>query len=466
MRVKSILSILAGICILACACQKIEKDAANCIKEVECSNVEGNVLRVNVDITFNKDCDYSVSYWRKDNPDGALTTKTRQSSGLKAHETLLFLYPESTYCFKINTGAGSSTETFEFQTYSLPDDMPVYTVTEGAGTKIPGYFFQTQISKAGYIMISDTDGKVIWYQYVDQPGRQFDFCADEGVIWMLTGFKESSSGEFQRLTKRIICYDLFGNVLQSWSIKDNEIDIPYAHHEIRRMPDGNMVVVSNATREYDLTPLGGKPGTTLYGDGFTIFNTEGQVLRTWDIFGTIDPINCSFINPVKRPLDLVHANSFNWDSEGNYYMTFNQCSQLWKIDSKTGEVLYRVGPDGNVALDVSGFAQGLHAATPLAPDRVLCLDNGSERKSSRAIIYKIDPKAMKATVELSVSIDEQYSSRDRSNVQLIADGSMLMFGMTVSRYVVFTDLEGNVLKAIQREGMSYRTHYLEKLPEY
>lgn len=460
--------ILTAALLLMYACHKEERENSTAIETVECSSVENNALRVNIDTKFSKDCEYSITYWLKDSPSESITTRIRQSEGLEGHDTLLFLYPESTYCFtvKVEGNDAEPAGPFEFQTYSLPDDMPQYTVKEGVENKIPGYIFQTQIAKPGYIMISNTDGKVVWYQYIDQASRHFDFCAEEGKIWMLTGFKESSTGDFQRLAKRILCIDFYGNVLHSWSIKDNEIDIPYAHHEIRRMPDGNIVVVSSFTKEYDLTPLGGEPETTLYGDGFTIFNTEGKILRTWDFFGTLDPLNCSFIKPIKRPHDLLHANSFNWDSEGNYYMTFNQCSQLWKIDSKTGEVMYRVGPDGNVALDKSGFAQGLHAATPLGPDRVLCLDNGSERKSSRAIIYDINPETMTADVELSVSLDEIYSSRDRSNVELILEDSMLMFGMTVSHYVVFTDLKGNVKKAIQREGMSYRTHYLEKLPEY
>ena len=466
---RTLYSILLAITLLlAYACHKPDNGAGQYIKEVKCSNVKDNSLRVSIDTKFNQDCEYSISYWPKDDPSKAFKTKARHSEGLEGNDVLLYLYPESTYCFTIQI-EGTDAEPagpFEFQTYSLPEDLPKYSVTEGAGNRVPGYFFQTQITSAGYVMISDTDGRVIWYQYVDQPTRQFDFGDEDGVIWILTGFKYGYNSELNRMIKRILCIDLFGNVLHEWSVIDNEIDLPYAHHDIRRMPDGNIAVVSNFTREFDMTALGGEPGTTLWGDGFAIFNTKGEVLRTWDIFGTVDPLNCSYIDPVKYPLDLVHANSVNWDSEGNFYMTFNHSSQLWKIDSKTGKVLYRVGPEGNVALDESGFSQGLHAAVPLAPDRVLCLDNGEQRKSSRAIIYNIDPVAMTATVDMSVNIDQVYSSQNRSNVELVANGTMLMFGMTESRYVVFTDLEGNVLKAIHREDMSYRTHYLEKLPEY
>jgi hypothetical protein len=142
-------------------------------------------------------------------------------------------------------------------------------------------------------------------------------------------------------------------------------------------------------------------------------------------------------------------------------MKMNRINQLWKIDGATGKVLYRVGPDGNVAMNQEDYASGLHAAEPLAPDKVLCLDNGSDIAQSRAVIYEIDPVAMSAKATLSVRIPTEYSSTDRSNVQLIKDSSMLMFGMTLGRANVFTDLNGNLLKVITRTGISYRSYYYD-----
>ena len=161
--------------------------------------------------------------------------------------------------------------------------------------------------------------------------------------------------------------------------------------------------------------------------------------------------------------DFLHANSVNWDSNGDYYMTFNRRSELWKIDGATGKVLYRVGPKGNVKLDESGFASGLHAVEPLAPNKLLCLDNGEERGYSRALIYEVDPAAMSAKVTMSVDFPAEFSSLDRSNVQLICNGTMLMFGSTLGRCALFADLEGNVLKVIKRNGISYRTYYYEDI---
>ena len=441
-----------------------EKSITDYIDKITCSNIEDNALRVAVDINFKQDCNYSISYWRETEPEKVTTTKNRPSENLSGNTVLLFLHPDSQYKFKVNIENGPESDVYDFETFSIPAEIPTYQAGVGEDYKIPGYIFQTQIAKAGYITIADTDGNIVWYQYIDQAARQFFLNLEEGRIWLLTGYKINSTGPFQRLVKRILCIDLYGNVLHSWSVKDEEIDIPYPHHEIREMKDGSIAVVCNAVRKFDLTPIGGEAETEVYGDGYTFFNTKGEVLKTWDFFNEVDVLHCDYLNPVRDCNDLAHANSFNYDSEGNYYMTFNNCSQLWKIDATTGKVLYRVGPGGNVTLDESGYAEGLHAAVPLEPDRVLCLDNGRERGYSRAIIYKVNPSAMSAEAELSVPIDTDFSSKDRSNVELIQNGTVLMFGMTNSHFVVFTDLNGKVLKSVQRTGMSYRTGYIETLP--
>lgn len=468
---RKVLCLLSIAVALFASCKPEEKKESigDYLGAIAVSNVEDNALRVNVSIDFKKACDFSVSYWAEDDRSDVMTTKVRQSQVGRQDVTLLFLYPETTYHFTVNIDPAEDIVSgiYDFSTFSLPADMPKFTVEESTGADIPGYIFQTMISKAGYIMIADTDGKIIWYQAVDAATRMFDLQLEQGKIWLLTGFKEGSTGAFQRLCAGIRCLDLYGNEIHRWSIADGEIDIPYAHHEIRQMPDGNIVVVTNFTRTVDLSSIGGAADALVYADGYTIFNEEGKVLKTWDAFEELgDLTTCPYVQPLKRASDLMHGNSFNWDSEGNYYMTFNHSSQLWKIDPVSGKVLYRVGPDGNVAMDESGYGNGLHNAIPLAPDKVLCMDNGRERGWSRAIIYKVDPQNMTVTVELSVPLDVKYYSTDRSGVQLILNDTVLMFGMTVSQYVVFTDLKGNVLKSIKRTGMTYRTGYIEKLPEY
>lgn len=463
-------AVLVLCALVTVSCQK-EKTVADYIATIDVSLAQSNALRVKVSVGFHRDCDFSVTYWRHDAPEEAATTLVRSSEGGRGEVTLLFLYPETKYEFKVNIEGERhmSSPEYDFETASLPTAVPTYEVTVDEGQSIPGYVFQTDISSdKGFITIADTDGNIVWYQPVDETARMFDLQLDKGRIWMFTGFLTGSTGMFQRMVKTITAIDLYGNVLHRWSISDGQIPgLEYPHHEIREMPDGRVAVVSNFIKNYDLTPIGGEPDTPIWGDGYAIFTQEGKVLKTWDVFEELGPLeDCDYVYPLEDDIDLVHANSFNWDSQGNYYMTFNHSSQLWKIDSKTGKVIYRVGPKGNTELDPDGFASGLHAAVPLAPDRVLCLDNGSDIRQPRAIIYKVDPASMKADVELSVRLPKGYNANNRSNVELIQDGSMLMFGLTGARAVVFTDLQGNIKKVLKRECMSYRAGYIKELPKF
>jgi len=437
------------------------------ISAINVKTAEDNALRVKVGITFNAPCSYSITYWKKDTPEKKTTTNVYSSTGTEASAELMFLYANSTYQFHVNieNGSGGKSNDYEFNTASIPVDIPLYTVTEGADKDIPGYYFTTA-PNAKYLLIADTDGNLVWYQHLDIAPRQFDVLIDEDRIWLACGYKVSSTGSFQRLVKYVLCTDFHGNELHKWNIAEGELDIPYVHHDIRKMPDGNIAVVCNQVRTFDLTPLGGQPDTEVYGDGFAVFNESGKVLKNWDIFDEIDVFTCPYVKPVKFSLDLVHANSVNWDSKGNYYMTFNRINQLWKIDAQTGKVLYRAGRDGNVTMDEAGFPYGIHSAVPLDEDRILFLDNGQEKQITRALIYKIDSKSMTGSVELDVALPQKYFATDRSNVELIRDNSMLFFGLTNPGYVVFTDLKGNILKAINREGISYRAHYLPELPKY
>jgi hypothetical protein len=149
-----------------------------------------------------------------------------------------------------------------------------------------------------------------------------------------------------------------------------------------------------------------------------------------------------------------------WDERGDFYITLNRHSELWKIDGKNGDVLWRFGEHGNLSFAGDWPQGGLHSAVPLAPDKVLCYNNGGgDNPRSRAQIYKVDGGS--ASLELDVAVDSEYSSKDRSNVEMLPDGKTLMFASTLARKCTFTDMQGKPLKVISRTGIAYRSHWFE-----
>ena len=410
-----------------------------------------NSLRFAVDVNFSRPCNWCILYWEsaKGRVSGKYTA-FRHTDGGKDRQVLKFLYPETEYDFAVCL-LDKWSEPMHFKTGALPADCPAYTVEVQGEIGLDGYLMQWEASPSGYVTFCDPDGKVVWYQAFGEEIRVAwcDFALNRLAV--LTGFSDEEN--FYRLCAHTQVIDLDGNALLHWTSGKGNIEYP--HHEIKVLPDGNLLFVNNVVKTY---PVG-----EVWGDGFTVISPDGTKVKEWDCFAELGDLSAPYLNTAKRLTDLVHANSVAQDANGDWYMTFNAISELWKIDGRTGDVLYRVGVNGNVTLDGTFPTGGLHAATVLAPDRILCYANGRDIKRSSALLFRIDPVARTAVYELNVVLPEEYSSRDRSNAQLIGENRLLL-SSTTSRKAVFTDLSGHILKVISREGISYRAYWFDPFP--
>lgn len=419
-----------------------------------------NPLRTAVEIVFTTDCPYRIVYWKESEGElSARSTRVYEAREGKERCILKFLYPETDYCFRVQAAGSLSSDVYTFRTEAIPPEVPVYHVLMDNGGPEEGYLLQWQATSPGYLTFCDMEGRVVWYETFDQAVRHVYFDERRGEFAVLTGFREGvNSKKFQRLCDKILVVDLDGNRILEW--RASEDNVPYPHHDIKMLPDGNLVIFNNVVRYFDLTPIGGEPDTAVWGEGFTVIDRSSKVLKTWDVFGAIDPVKDTYLNATVLSTDILHGNSVSWDYQGDWYITLNRHSELWKIDGSTGEVLWRFGEHGNLAFDGDWPQGGLHSSVPLAPDRVLCYNNGAgESPRSRAQIYRVS--SGRAELDLDVVVDAEYSSGDRSNVELLPDGKTLMFASTLARKCTFTDLRGNPLKVISRTGIAYRSHWFE-----
>ncbi len=409
-----------------------------------------NSLRFKVEVNFTRKCNWCIQYWEvSKGRESARHTAFRHTDAGTDSQVLKFLYPDTEYEFCISL-LDKWSEPMRFKTGSLPADCPVYRVEKDGDTGLKGFLMQWEASPSGYVTFSDIDGKVVWYEAFGEEIRVAWCDPAMNRLAVLTGFKEGDDKAFQRLCAHTVVTDLDGNRLLYWTSGKGNIEYP--HHEIKILPDGNLLYVNNVVKTF---PIG-----DVYGDGFTVISPEGNTVRQWDCFAELGDLSAEYLNAAKRVNDLIHANSVAVDSEGNWYMTFNAISELWKIDGTSGKVLYRFGVNGNVTLQEGDFPTGgLHAATVLAPDRILCYSNGRDIQRSSAIVINVDPLSKTARYDLTITLPAEYSSRDRSNAQLLAEEGRMLLSSTTSRKAVFTDLEGNILRVISREGISYRSYW-------
>lgn len=421
-----------------------------------------NALRYKVGLDFIRPCSYRIVYWKNsDGEESARKTRFYEAQAGREQRILKFLYPDTDYSFKVETEDGVFSDPYTFTTESIPAEVPVYHVILDEGGPSEGLLLQWQATAPGYLTFCDMEGRVVWYEVFDQAVRHVYFDEGRGEFAILTGFREGvNSRQFQRLCDRILLVDLDGNRLIDWTASED--NVPYPHHDIKIMPDGNLIFFNAVVRNFDLSAIGGEADTPVWGDGFTILSRNGEVQKTWDIFCAIDPVKDTHLNTLELYFDLVHGNSVAWDERGDFYITLNRHSELWKIDGKSGNVLWRFGEHGNLSFTGDWPQGGLHSAVPLAPDRVLCYNNGGgDNPRSRAQIYNVGGGS--ASLELDVAVDSEYSSKDRSNVEMLPDGKTLMFASTLARKCTFTDMQGKPLKVISRTGIAYRSHWFENV---
>ena len=400
-------AILILIGAVSCNRDNAEISPGEVFKSVGVKVADDNALRMEVTIEFKKSVTYEIEYWKEEEPAMCFRTRSREASGTEVSK-LILLEPDTRYLFRIHArcgGGSSTTDTYAFRSGMLPGNIPEYALSKDELTDEPeGYILMCKRDEPGFITLCDMRGTIVWYESVPEGVRVATYDDATGTILAIVG----SSPLKSYAGTGILMLDLAGNRL----LEKNIVEM-HPHHDIRRMPDGNIILVNYVPKTFDLSACGGSSEETVWGDGYSILDPQGNVLDSWDCYGELDPREDPDI--MKKKGDWLHANAVNYDREGNRYMTFNKISQLWRIDPDDGHVLYRVGADGNVDLDERFIPDGLHSPYPLDPDRVLVLDNGKSggEKVTRALIYEIDPETMSATATLEVPLPAAAPGRIR-----------------------------------------------------
>lgn len=417
-----------------------------------------NALRAEVKISFTGTTNYKIEYWETSNS-GSKRTSNSYEGGSNSSATLILLKPTTQYSYCIVYGNEKKSETKTFTTFAAPVAIPKHDLyIDDMEEDLPGYLLSYNRNAPGSVYLMDSRGNLVWYELVKEGVLVANIDTKTNRIYMLTGPTSQTYAYNGQYVKVI---DLLGNVILSKDLTTvPELANRQIHHECRPLPDGNIIMVSYVDREFDLSAQGGTANEMVKGDGYVIMNIEGNVTKLWDCFEELNPAEDPKIMSSKT--DWLHANSINYDTEGNYYMTFNTISELWKIDPTSGQVKYRVGKEGTIDIPEEGNANGMHCANPQSPDEVLIIDNArNENEGSRAIMYKVNEAEKKGDIVINTELPQEYSSPNRSNVQKIGD-NMLIFGSGTARLILFTDCsqKAKVLRAISTPQIFYRVEYI------
>jgi hypothetical protein len=233
-------------------------------------------------------------------------------------------------------------------------------------------------------------------------------------------------------------------------------------HELRLTPRGTALVTIYRHEHTDLTPLGGKPNARIITASVQEIDVAtGEIVFEWDALDHI-PIEES-----ERPLpdseaswwDYLHLNSIAETRDGDLLLSARHTSTVYKVDRRTGEVVWRLGgkrSDFDVDEDAAFAMQ--HDARDLARGVVQVFDNAVDATSSVKRI-RLDRRRGRATLVRSFDQPDGTFAESQGNGDPLLGGGVLA-GWGSAGGVTRFDRAGRVRFDAQLQAGydSYRAH--------
>jgi hypothetical protein len=290
------------------------------------------------------------------------------------------LSPDTRYELQLVAhGAGGtvSTEPIRITTGSLPADLPHFLAKGPAPSS--GYVL---FAAGVYGLVIDNTGRVVWYvRFAEGPSLNFQ-AQPNGRYIARPSTPDPSDIE------PLVEFDPLGNVTRRL---DCAHGLRPRFHDALVLPDNSYWLMCDESRVMDLSDVGGVSGATVLGTVVQHLDPAGVLLFEWSSF---DHFEITDVDQATRAGPLVnwtHGNALDLDRDGNLLVSFRSLSEITKIDTRTGTVLWRMGGLRNQFAfpDPGPPFVGQHGVRAAGGELVL-LDNFGEAGGSRAERYTLN----------------------------------------------------------------------------
>ncbi len=206
--------------------------------------------------------------------------------------------------------------------------------------------------------------------------------------------------------------DELGTVLMD--IHAKQLGVATLHHDILQLPSGNYLTIGSIFADY--TYAFDHKRHHVAGDALVEFTPSGKVVWTWKTFDHLDPMRVrDGFDPVLPLIDpATHEKSNDWThsnailylpADDSVLLSIRHQDWIIKIDRKSGDVVWKLGEDGDFKL-AAGQKWFYHQHAPeLEPDgSLLVFDNGAGNPH-------LPPKDQRAR-PLRIKIDLQKKTAD------------------------------------------------------
>jgi hypothetical protein len=331
--------------------------------------------------------------------------------------------------------------------HSRPDLGPAAAVvTTQAHYTAPGYIFFAIKEGAGEHgpMIVDDQGQLVWYsKYTSARDFKVQRYRGKPVLtwWEGRVFDGHGIGEY------VIFDDSYREMARVRTGNGYRGDL----HEFLITPEDTALLVAYAKRRWDLSPIGGpKDGMVWEGIVQEVDIESGKVIFEWHSLDHVG-VEESYIELSEdpdHPYDYFHINSIDVEPDGNLLLCARNTWGIYKVERKSGEVLWRLGgkkSDFQMAEGTHSAFQ--HDARRHSDGTITIFDNGAHPKvhdRSRGIVVELDEQKMSAKLVREYTSPQKRLSTSQGNMQLLPNSNVLI-GWGSGPYVSEFSDEGELL---------------------
>lgn len=289
------------------------------------------------------------------------------------------LLPDTAYELRVlaySDGSITSSESLHVTTGSLPEDLPLFHA--GGTSPLPGFvLFSTGL----YGVAIDNTGRVVWY--VRFEGHSLNFQAQPNGRYIARPSTPDPDD-----VEPLVELDPLGEVTRRLYCAR---DLYPRFHDVLVEPGGSYWLMCDETRVMDLSRFGGAAEASVTGTVIQHITDANSLTFDWSPF---DHFQISDLAPELRSGAMVnwtHGNALDLDRDGNLVVSFRSLSEITKIDTRTGEVLWRMGGLRNQFTFTDPGAPFLRQhGVRVANGELVLLDNFGEAVGSRAERYVVN----------------------------------------------------------------------------
>ena len=406
-----------------------------------------NSLRYELNIETKKEKEIQVTY-----TDGKDSFTTEPSRGVQHQQLLYPLKPNTNYTYSITEGNNSNSvlDSGSFTTTAMPDSL---LKIEGSLTdrfSFDGYILFRRFFEKGADYLMNDQAEIVWYQDHKQPVlRPFEYTQENTILALQDSFL-------------VVEYDLLGKEKYRVDMKAKGLEYPL-HHELRKDNEGNIIALSYTEQTFDLSKAGGNKNQIVKTDKLLKFNTDGEILWEWSPFDVANPIDDPEI--LNYLQDWGHANAIAFAPDGNYLISFRDFWQIWKIDANTGDVLWKLGKDGEMKIDALSQPIKQHSIHFDSNGYLTIFDNGDKeiRPNSRILVFELDEENMEAKSIHRIELPLGLSSYRMCSAYKIDENHYLVCTSRKGLNLSVVDLKGKSQWTARLDNSSYRAYYLPSL---